>query len=83
MRDCESNETPVACENPFKQPLPDARQPGDELAALRSSYEEYVSYLNQIVDIILEQGVIPVFSTKADNGRRRLQPEPRHGAGGL
>ncbi len=32
-----------------------------------TSHEEYVDYLSEIVEIILDAGVIPVLSTKADN----------------
>lgn len=63
---CETTETPVACE---------VRVSNSSLALISlgtnwtpsTSQEDYIAYLNQIVDILLEQGVLPVLSTKADN----------------
>lgn len=65
--DCESTETPVACEIRLSNPSLMLVSLGTNWLP-SSSHEEYVNYLNQIVDIILEHGVIPVLSTKADNG---------------
>lgn len=65
--DCESSETPVACEIRLSNPSLILVSLGTNWLP-SASYEDYLNYLNQIVDIILEQGVIPVLSTKADNG---------------
>ena len=65
--DCESNETPVACEIRLSNPSLILVSLGTNWLP-SASYEDYLNYLNLIVDIILEQGVIPVLSTKADNG---------------
>ena len=65
--ECESTETPVACEIRLSNPSLILVSLGTNWLP-SASFEEYVDYLNQIVDIILEQGVIPVLSTKADNG---------------
>lgn len=65
--ECETNETPIACEIRLSNPSLMLISLGTNWLP-SASYEEYVAYLNQIVDIILEQGVIPVLSTKADNG---------------
>ncbi len=63
---CEADETPVGCE---------IRLSNSSLALVSlgtnwnpsTSQEDYIGYLNQIVDLFLEQGVLPVLSTKADN----------------
>ena len=65
--DCESSETPVACEIRLSNPSLMLVSLGTNWLP-SASYEDYLNYLNQIVDILLEQGVIPVLSTKADNG---------------
>jgi hypothetical protein len=65
--ECESTETPVACEIRLSNPSLMLVSLGTNWLP-SASYEDYLSYLNQIVDIILEAGVIPVLSTKADNG---------------
>jgi hypothetical protein len=63
---CEGDETPVGCE---------IRLSNSSLALISlgtnwnpsTSQEDYIGYLNQIVDLLIEQGVLPVLSTKADN----------------
>jgi len=63
---CESTETPVACEARLSNPSLALISLGTNWAP-GISQENYIAYLNQIVDILLEQGVLPILSTKADN----------------
>lgn len=63
---CESTETPVGCEARLSNPSLALISLGTNWAP-GISQENYIAYLNQIVDILLEQGVLPILSTKADN----------------
>ena len=63
---CETTETPVACEVRISNPSLALISLGTNWNPA-TSQEDYIAYLNQIVDILLEQGVLPVLSTKADN----------------
>jgi hypothetical protein len=63
---CEPNETPIECEIRLSNPsiilisLGTNWLPG-------TPYEDYVAYLDEVVQSVLDQGVIPILSTKADN----------------
>lgn len=63
---CETQETPVACEIRVNNPSLMLISLGTNWHP-STSHEEYVDYLTQIIEIALENGVIPVLSTKADN----------------
>ncbi len=63
---CESNETPVECEIRLSNPSLMLISLGTNWNPA-STQEEYIAYLTQIVETLLENGVIPVLSTKADN----------------
>ena len=63
---CENTETPVDCEIRVSNPSLALISLGTNWTP-STSQEDYIAYLNQIVDILLEQGVLPVLSTKADN----------------
>jgi hypothetical protein len=64
---CESTETPVACEIRLSNPSLMLISLGTNWHP-STSHEQYVEYLSEIVEIILDAGLIPVLSTKADNG---------------
>jgi hypothetical protein len=63
---CDNTETPVDCEVLVSNPSLALISLGTNWTP-STSQEDYIAYLNQIVDILLEQGVLPVLSTKADN----------------
>lgn len=63
---CETTETPLDCEVRLSTPSLALISLGTNWNP-STSQEDYIAYLNQIVDILLEQGVLPVLSTKADN----------------
>ncbi len=63
---CDTTETPVDCEVRLSNPSLVLISLGTNWNP-STSQEDYIAYLNQIVDILLEQGVLPVLSTKADN----------------
>lgn len=63
---CESKETPVDCEIRISNPSLVLISLGTNWNP-SSSQEQYIDYLSQIVEILLENGIIPVLSTKADN----------------
>lgn len=63
---CESKETPVACEVRLSNPSLILISLGTNWNP-STSQEDYIGYLNRIVDFLIEQGVLPVLSTKADN----------------
>jgi hypothetical protein len=63
---CESTETPVECEIRLSNPSLMLISLGTNWHP-STSHEQYVDYLSEIVEIILDAGVIPVLSTKADN----------------
>ena len=62
---CNSNESPLACElrvhNPIIAIISLEQWWGDKPA------EDYAAYMRQIVEYTIEQGVVPVLATKADN----------------
>ncbi len=64
---CESTETPIECEIRLNNPsiilisLGTNWLPG-------TSYGDYIEYLTQVIQNVLDQDVIPILSTKADNG---------------
>lgn len=63
---CEPQETPLACEIRNNNPSIILISLGTNWLPA-TSQENYLAYLNKIIDIALEQGVVPVLSTKADN----------------
>jgi len=63
---CGKTETPVACEIRLNNPSIVLISLGTNWHP-SSSPEDYRNYLQQIIDILLENGVIPILSTKADN----------------
>jgi len=63
---CEPTETPVACEIRLSNPSLMLISLGTNWHP-STSYEEYVEYLSEIVAVILDEGIIPILSTKADN----------------
>ncbi len=63
---CESREVPVTCEVQMSNPTLVIISLGTNWLPA-TSYEQYVHYLSEIVNILLTHGVIPVLSTKADN----------------
>lgn len=64
---CESNETPLACENRLHNPsiviisMETWNRTGKQPVSL------YEDYLNQVIEYWLGEGVIPILATKADN----------------
>jgi hypothetical protein len=62
---CEPNETPLACELRIHQPSLMFVNLGTNWSANATAAHE--TYLRQIVDILLAEGVIPILSTKGDN----------------
>ncbi len=63
---CDSKETPVECEIRLSNPSLVLISLGTNWNP-SSSQAQYIDYLSQIVESLLENGVIPVLSTKADN----------------
>jgi hypothetical protein len=63
---CESKENPVECELRLSNPSIMIISLGTNWHP-STSQEKYIGYLIQIVEILLENGVVPVLSTKADN----------------
>jgi hypothetical protein len=63
---CENDETPVGCAVRLSNPSLALISLGTNWNPA-TSQEDYIGYLNQIVDLLLEEGVLPVLSTKADN----------------
>ena len=62
---CNSDETPLACEYRLNKPIIAFISMGTNwCAGCTNKFEEY---LRKIVDYSIQQGVIPVLSTKADN----------------
>ncbi len=62
---CESNETPIACEFRIHKPIIVFVGMGTNWAPNASA--SFEKYLREIVEYAIEQGVIPVLMTKADN----------------
>ena len=63
---CESKETPVECEIRLNNPTLVLISLGTNWLP-GTTYDQYVDYLQQIVQNVLDQNVIPILSTKADN----------------
>lgn len=63
---CESQETPVECELRLHNPSLVIISLGTNWHP-STSQEKYITYLTQIVTILLDHHVVPVLSTKADN----------------
>lgn len=63
--DCLPDETPLACDLRLHKPSLMFINLGTNWAA--NSTTSHERYLRQIVDILLENGVIPILSTKGDN----------------
>ncbi len=63
---CESKETPITCELRLSNPSLVIISLGTNWHP-STPYEKYVDYLTQIVETLLENKVLPVLSTKADN----------------
>ncbi len=63
---CESKETPIECELRISNPSLVLISLGTNWNP-DMSQEKYIAYLTQIVEVLLERGVVPVLSTKADN----------------
>jgi hypothetical protein len=63
---CEPKETPIECEIRISNPSLVLISLGTNWNPA-TSQEDYIAYLNQIMDTLIEQGVLPVLSTKADN----------------
>jgi hypothetical protein len=62
---CEKGETPVACE--FRH-----YNPSVALISLETNFnnrpaEDYGKYMRQIIEYTLDQGIVPILATKADN----------------
>jgi hypothetical protein len=64
-KQCQANETPLACEYRIHKPSIAFVSMGTNWAPGGSG--KFEEYLRQIVDFSLENGVIPVLMTKADN----------------
>jgi hypothetical protein len=63
---CDSKETPIECELRVSNPSLVLISLGTNWNP-DMSQEKYIAYLTQIVEILIEHGVVPVLSTKADN----------------
>lgn len=63
---CRKNESPIDCEIRLQNPSLVLISIGTNWHP-SLSHEQYLDYLYQIVDTLLEQGIVPVLSTKADN----------------
>jgi hypothetical protein len=62
---CQANETPLECEYRLKKPAIAFVSMGTNWAPNASA--SFEKYLKQIVETSIEQGVIPILMTKADN----------------
>ena len=63
---CEKNENPIRCEIRLHNPSVVLISLGTNWHPSLSQ-EDYLDYLFQIIDILLENDIVPVLSTKADN----------------
>lgn len=63
-RQCEANETPVACELRVHKPAVVFINLGTNWNGSAAAYEKY---LRQVVDIVMQAGSVPLLTTKADN----------------
>ena len=63
---CESTETPIECEIRLNNPAIILISLGTNWLP-GTAYEDYVTYLVEVVQNVLDQNVVPVLSTKADN----------------
>jgi hypothetical protein len=62
---CTSNETPLECEFRLHKPILVFVSMGTNWC--KGCTAKYEEYLRKIVDLSIQQGVIPILSTKADN----------------
>jgi len=63
---CDSTETPIECEIRLNNPAIILISLGTNWLP-GTPYEDYVAYLTDVVQSVLDNGVIPILSTKADN----------------
>lgn len=63
---CESGESPLACELRLNQPSI-ALISMEETWGDNNKVENYEKYMRQIIETVIEAGVVPVLATKADN----------------
>ncbi|MBC7877091.1 MAG: SGNH/GDSL hydrolase family protein [Anaerolineales bacterium] len=64
-KQCESGESPIACE--FRLYNPSVALISLETNFNDRSADDYGKYMRQIVEYTIEQGVVPILATKADN----------------
>ncbi len=64
---CESDETPLACENRLHNPSIVMISMETWNRTGKQPVSEYEDYLGQVVAFWLERGVVPILGTKADN----------------
>lgn len=64
-KQCENNETPIACE--FRLNNPSIAIISLETNFTDRSADDYGKYMRQIIEYSLEQGVVPILATKGDN----------------
>jgi len=63
---CEGGESPLACELRLNQPSI-ALISMEESWGSNNKVENYEKYMRQIIETVIEAGVVPVLATKADN----------------
>ena len=63
---CNKNESPIHCEIRLHNPSVVLISLGTNWHP-SLSHQQYLDYLYQIIEILLENGIVPVLSTKADN----------------
>ena len=63
-RDCETNETPLACEYRLQKPSFAIISLGTNDA---NGFVPFEETLRKVIDITLAQGIVPILATKADN----------------
>ena len=63
---CESGESPLACELRLNQPSI-ALISMEESWGSNNKVENYEKYMRQIIETVIDAGVVPILATKADN----------------
>ncbi len=63
---CESGESPLACELRLNQPSI-ALISMEESWGSNNKVENYEKYIRQIIETVIDAGVVPILATKADN----------------
>ena len=63
-RDCETNETPLACEYRLQKPSFAIISLGTNDA---NGFVPFEETLRKVIDVTLAQGIVPILATKADN----------------